>query len=245
MAINEVNVAFLSVAEAAQTLAFMARDRDLQVAEIDSLTTALQEIAVTKAAFVEQKDENSANWTLTLELALCAMRSELRMYVDLRGGLPESAWNHLVDAQDAATAALHAHPNASTLNLENYCTKLDAIEVLLFPPQAFMSTGYIVRRAECSICGQQYDGGCPHVKGRAYMGQFCAIICKDVEVLEISLVDRPADKRCRVTHFSDGGRKRNKMTWALEEEMTGSTPTVSNKPAVLARPDSPAPEAKR
>ncbi len=68
----------------------------------------------------------------------------------------------------------------------------------------FNSPGMLIRTAECSICGKDYED-CLHVKGRPYMGQFCARVIKDVEFTEVSFVDDPADKRCYITSYSDDG----------------------------------------
>lgn len=135
------------------------------------------------------------------------------MYLDLKNDLPESAWNHLVDAQKHAAAAMCAHPIASHLN--NHIAKLHAVEKLLFPPQSFLSIGSIVGFTECSICGESYDE-CSHITGRPYMGGLCGVICKHVQIQEVSFVTEPADKKCRVTHFSDRGGRRNQMTWKIE-----------------------------
>jgi len=77
------------------------------------------------------------------------------------------------------------------------------------------------RSENCGICGSDYED-CGHVSGRAYMGRLCCRIVRQFASLDhVAIVEEPADKRCRVTHFSEGDKRRNKMTWRLEEPRTG------------------------
>jgi hypothetical protein len=78
-----------------------------------------------------------------------------------------------------------------------------------------MSTGLIIEHTDCSICGEIYDE-CDHVAGRAYMGRICSQVVRGIrEVTEVSIVEHPADKRCRVFNFTDNGIKRDLMTWRI------------------------------
>lgn len=100
-------------------------------------------------------------------------------------------------------------------HLSEHNKKLEAIEELVFPPQVFISSGMIVGKQECSICGAEY-GDCNHLVGKPYMGRFCYIIAKDLSLDHVSIVEHPADKRCRVQHFDVEGGTRNRMTWKIE-----------------------------
>ncbi len=215
MTFEEMAQKFDSLAHQAQTLTFIARDLDLQKEALASLAEFLDKLAGAKQTSIEAGDEQSANRVLAFELMVSSLASELRMYIDLKAGQPEAAWNHLIDAENYAASAMRADGLAS--HLTNHITKLEALEELLFGPQSFMSFGSIVGTTECSICGGPYDD-CPHVVGRPYMGSLCSVICKDVDIREVSYVTEPADKRCRVTHFSDSGGQRNKITWKLEKK---------------------------
>ena len=53
------------------------------------------------------------------------------------------------------------------------------------------------------------------------MGEPCYTILREINLVEVSVVvTEPANKRARVTHFSDGGKMRNRMTWELEDRTT-------------------------
>ena len=75
----------------------------------------------------------------------------------------------------------------------------------LFPYAVFASPEMVVRRYECSICGQSTDpwSGCAHRKGRVYMGQDCYHIAREVSIAGISLVDDPVQKYSVI--FPEGG----------------------------------------
>jgi hypothetical protein len=60
-----------------------------------------------------------------------------------------------------------------------------------------LSPGYIVRAAECSICGQEPEE-CHHIKGRDYDGKVCHRVITKAEMLELSLVGRPANPDARI-----------------------------------------------
>lgn len=155
-------------------------------------------------------DENSANEVLALELMLEAQAHELDMWVALKDDLPADAWEHLISAQDALRGAVRAHEVAH--NLGAYQQKLHMAEKLLFPPQLFFSISVVVRESICSICNSPY-GECDHIVGRAYSGKLCSRIITKSEAREVSIVDDPANKRCRVLKITDGGITRDFFTW--------------------------------
>jgi hypothetical protein len=66
-----------------------------------------------------------------------------------------------------------------------------------------LSPAYIVRKAECSICGKDL-ALCDHVTGRVYDGQRCFRWLREVELLEVSFVDRPAQPDARIHAISIG-----------------------------------------
>ncbi|NML91551.1 hypothetical protein HHL26_21165 [Sphingobium sp. TB-6] len=100
------------------------------------------------------------------------------------------------------------------------------MEKWFFPPQVFMSAGLIVKRQECSLCGDDYEK-CDHIAGRPYMGRLCAVVLKEVTPDHVALVEAPANRRCRITAFSVPGGRRNRMTWVVTpsvEKENGGNP---------------------
>lgn len=66
----------------------------------------------------------------------------------------------------------------------------------LFPYRLFLSPGYAIGLQECTICGEEMTprGGCDHRVHNLYEGRMCARIVKDLDILEVSLVERPVNK---------------------------------------------------
>jgi hypothetical protein len=64
-----------------------------------------------------------------------------------------------------------------------------------------MSPGYVIRAAECSICHRDPDE-CDHVKGRLYDGERCVRILTELDLLEVSVVGRPAPPDARFHSIS-------------------------------------------
>lgn len=210
---------FERVASDAQTLTFPARASELQEACIAAIDTFLGHLEQMKAAAAERAHEVDANAILSMELSLAAVRSELNMWLRLKRDDSERAWDDLIDAQNSLknAIAVRGQVGVQTATLENLQRKYEFIEHFVFPPQMFNSIGGTALLRECSICSRDYED-CNHVAGRAYMGNLCHRIVREFASLDhVALVGDPADKRCRVTHFSEGGRMRNKMTWRLEE----------------------------
>lgn len=59
-----------------------------------------------------------------------------------------------------------------------------------------LSPGILVRAAECSICSQDPED-CSHITGRVYDGARCIRIITSAEILEVSVVGRPASPDAR------------------------------------------------
>ena len=64
-----------------------------------------------------------------------------------------------------------------------------------------MSVGYVIREAECSICHADPED-CDHIAGEVYDGERCVRILKNLDLLEVSLVSRPAQPDARIESMS-------------------------------------------
>jgi hypothetical protein len=188
-------------------LCFLVRDSELQRAYIYKLTLLREEVGQAKAAYAEHED--SANLCLSLEYSLDAQLNELKMWLALKDNQAGVAWGHLVDAQSATHWAVLAHKASENLLVNQ--ERLLLVEKLVFPPQVFFSTEMIVREALCSICGSIY-GECDHIVGRPYKGQLCFRRLTKCDVQEVSFVDEPANKHCRILTIVDEGVKRDYLT---------------------------------
>lgn len=203
-----------------ESLLFITRCSDLQRTALDSIHQSAQEVARVKVQAIEKEDEEYANTLLGLQCVIGALSLELRMYLALKNEDPDVAWDHLIGAQNALAAAARAHEGFRHCKMR--WELLQAIEKIVFPPQRFTSVGTIVHEIECSICRADYEQ-CEHLAGRPYMGEMCSTIVTSAELDHISLVEEPADKRCRLTTVGWKGVQRNWMTLREEERAEEDT----------------------
>lgn len=92
-----------------------------------------------------------------------------------------------------------------------------------------MSIGFVARAAECSICGQDPED-CPHISGRLYDGERCVRIITDLDLLEVSLVARPAQPDARIMSMSiDMKDLREDLGEDLGEEFTPGVPVTCDR----------------
>lgn len=192
----------------------IARDSQLQQEAVENLKKILPRIGQEKKKAIDNGKEDYTNLLLGCECVANSLLNEIKMWLLLKKEEPEQAWDCLVSAQMAAIAAARAHEEFR--HLEHHNRRLEVIEKIVFPPQVFISSGMIVHKQECSICGGDYDE-CEHLIGKPYMGEFCYIIARDVEQDHVSIVETPADKLCRVERFDVEGGSRNRMTWKIEK----------------------------
>ncbi|WP_216839009.1 hypothetical protein [Caulobacter sp. S45] len=217
--------AFNAVVTGVEKYLFIVRDADLQREAIDQLNELTGRLVAWKAQAIKRGDEDMANKFLGCECVTRYLRDEITMWLDLKEGREEKAWESLIAAQRSIGDAIRAHRGFA--HLEQNAKRMAAIESVIFPPQVFLSAGLIVGRQECTICGQEYED-CPHVKGRPYWGRLCAVRLSDIRADHVAIVKEPANRLCRVVHFSDGTGKRNRMTWKVDPIPIGSGHIVSD-----------------
>lgn len=193
----------------------LSRSIEFQKEKRDDLIRLINDVRQFKSNAIRVSNEHLANMSLALEGCLTSMLNELEMWIAFKNDDPNTAWTQLINAQSCMIAALRAHDITS--DYEDYCQRLHVLEHCLFPPMMFFSAGLVVKRSECSICGSEY-GDCDHIKGKVYMGQYCSRIIKECSPTEISIVDEPASKHCRVISISENGIMRDFLTWRKIQE---------------------------
>ena len=211
----------------------IARDSELQQEACENLESVLPEIAQEKKKAIENNDEDYANLLLGCECVAKSLLNELKMGLLLKQDRPDEAWNRLVDAQMKATNAAKADDGFR--HLEHHRRRLEMIEKIVFPPQVFLSAGMIIHEQECSICGEDYDE-CEHLAGKPYMGEFCYVTITGIHLDHLSIVETPANKRCRITSVYVDGVWRNWMTRKIEkrDENTSAPTGYAKRTAKIA-----------
>ncbi|WP_034257683.1 HK97 family phage prohead protease [Altibacter lentus] len=201
---------FNEVASRVQKKAFITIGIEIQKDEIDNLISYRQELSQLKEDFKKRKLENEANLVYCIDNSLLALQYELQMLVNIKEDKMSEAWGNLVNAQVIYGTVVRNYP----FELESetgYLERLANYEKLLFPNLFFQSAGGIIKKSHCSICNEKY-GKCNHLKGRLYNGEMCCRVITEMELEEVSLVDNPANKHCRVLTIETDGKKIDIMT---------------------------------
>lgn len=179
----------------AETYLSLARSSQLQLEQCLALDLLLFNATRLKFEAVHRNKEDKANLFLGFECAIGAVRSELMMWILLKLDMPNEAWDQLVAAQMGCLDASRAH--RGFVHCEQRMEALERLEDNIFPPQVFISAGFVSDRLDCSICGERYSK-CEHLRGKPYMGQFCEVIHRNPRGDHAAFVEAPADKRCRL-----------------------------------------------
>ncbi len=204
--INEYN----NVAAIAQKKAFITIGIEIQQEEIAVLFDHIKDLSNFKKEFVNKKLENEANLIYMIVNSLIVLQCELEMLVFIKQDKMDEAWDKLVDAQVIFGNVLRNYP-FETHSLGGYLERLNNYEKLLFPKQFFHSAGGIIKKSKCSLCDNDFDK-CDHIKGRLYMGEMCCRIITEMELEEVSYVENPANKHCRVITIETDGKIIDVMT---------------------------------
>lgn len=218
MSFTQVIDYFNAGIEEAGVFLCLARSSKLQLAQCLILDELFYNATRFKREASLRGDEDIANLFLGFECAIGAARSELMMWMLLKRDMPNEAWDQMVAAQMGYLDATRAKDGFA--NYEQQLKKLERLESQIFPPQTYLSLGFVAKRLECSICGGRYSE-CEHLHGKPYMGQFCEIIHRDPRYDHVAVVETPEDKRCRVVSFKTKDGHRDKLSWEVKPYENG------------------------
>lgn len=210
MTLDQVIEYFNKIIAEGEIYRFVARSSKLQIEQCRKLDVLQYNARQIKLDAIDRADEDLANLFLGYVCVIGSLRSELLMYIELKRDRPQSAWDQLIASQMGCADAIRAHGGFA--HCQQRLDDLEALETTLFPPQVFMSAGFIAERLDCSICGDRYSD-CEHLRGRPYMGRFCEVIHRNPQGDHAAIVDRPADKRCRLLSFKTKDGHQNKLSW--------------------------------
>lgn len=183
---------------------------ELQKEEIDNLQLYINKLSSQKKEFALNKHEYEANLIYCFERLAIIIQNELKMLVCLKEDKMAQAWDILVDCQTYLGTVMRNYP-FQNVNLEYYLKRLDIYEKTLFPKMNFHSIGGFVKQSYCSICKTDYED-CEHIKGKLYNGELCTRNITEMELEEVSMVENPANKHCRVLCIEKNGKKIDVLT---------------------------------
>ena len=213
-----LNEGYSSKVAEASSLCFLSCASTLQMKCINDLDEFIEETCTSaKKVFVDENNIDLTERVIVFQAQLSAFRHELQCLVYLKKDDAENAWDHLIAAENAVKIVGKLYGKA-----EDQFLRFRKLEQIFFPKQTFMSAGFIIKKATCSICSSDYEL-CEHIQGRIYRGDLCCRTIEEADLREVSILttEEPYDRRCRVTHISQDGIKTNLLTRQTETcEMT-------------------------
>lgn len=164
---------------------------------ISELSEKLDTVKKLKNIFQKRNDEKTANRLLLEELIteaeICFLRFS-EAFVRSKFG---RAWDEIHTSLNNYGFAIRVADQIGFESKENIAKFEKCKEIVeQFPQQWFMSTGILIKKVECSVCGKDIRE-CNHIKGRAYNGEHCCAIVRDMEIIDVSYTTNPLDPRCR------------------------------------------------
>ena len=220
MPLSKIINYFNEVIKGAENLCSLTRSSKLQREECSALDLLLQNATLNKHEAIRQDNENVANLFLGFECVIGAVRAQLMMLILLKQDKPNESWEQLVAAQMGCLDATRAHTSFTHCGAN--LRALERLEREIFPPQVFMSTGFIADSLGCSICDGRY-GKCGHLRGKPYMGEFCEVIHRNIRGDHAAITKTPADKRCRVVSIKTKGGHLNKLSCEISPLKEGES----------------------
>lgn len=161
------------------------------------LETALSYIANKITTEAAAANETEANRWRHADFLVRSITAEFSMWISVDRKRFDDAWKNFCDAEFHAKWVAGWLPDNDMA--QSRVRHLSEVERVVFPKQAFFSSGLIAASETCMICNSEY-GTCGHVVGEIYSGEVAWKRVKPKEFIEVSLVNDPADKRCRVTN---------------------------------------------
>lgn len=131
-------------------------------------------------------------WRIQRRISIFAEYEEI--FLLLHNGEYYKAWCQAEQTEIAIKFLLENFPDDKNLveSIGQHIQKLQQ----LYPYRLFTSTVMVVKRMECSICGQKLSPrhNCGHKIGKVYNGEMCCRVVTDLELKGIDIVQNPEHK---------------------------------------------------
>lgn len=227
ISLQEIHKNYANFIDSCDRYNFFTRSLEKQKEKIEECSSHIDLIKFYKAQAIKCNSEFEANHLFHMQCMINAMKSSLRMWVQVKENNFAEAWNFLIDAKEYIEIALKITDYEGVRNLES---KLKAVEDSVFPNWAlFNSPGFTETIGKCSICRSNF-ALCDHLENHVYVGRLCQRVEREIiEVDHVALVENPRDKRCIIRRLTNSdGKTVDYFTWDECEEKPLSDPTGNN-----------------
>lgn len=155
-----------------------------------------EELAKLKAKAVELRDEAQSKDLWKLEKIIGAQVAYIRAFLLLKDRDYYAAWCEFEVCENTLKALLsHLDDEGERYGLP-FIKRMVTQWQSLFPYGLFSSPEILVKKQNCSICGEEISlrKRCDHKVGEIYRGMRCHLIIEEAEFLGLSLVHNPVQK---------------------------------------------------
>lgn len=163
---------------------------------VNDLLIKIQEFETSSGA---KQLDSFLNDIFILKRYLELLKKYAEFWSQIYDGVFPQSWNTLQDVLDLLRLINRFTEFSKTLIFKFLEKQLQALEIL-YPYRIFASIEAIYGRTKCSICKKSIDSfDCPHIAGELYRGRMAYGIVEEIkELLSVSLVENPANKRCTI-----------------------------------------------
>lgn len=163
---------------------------------VNALLINVQEFETSSGAI---QLDSFLNDIFILKRYLELLKKYAEFWFQICDGVFPHSWDTLQDVLDLLRLINRFTEFNKTLIFKFFEKQLQALEIL-YPYRVFASIEAIYGRTKCSICKKSIDSfDCPHIAGELYRGRVAHGIVEEIkELLSVSLVENPMDKRCKV-----------------------------------------------
>jgi hypothetical protein len=155
-----------------------------------------QRLKTIKEVAVSNTDHDTAKLVWCYEQILNIQKNYLQGFGHLKSGKFYQAWC-LFERVEIELHHLERHfPTSDNVFKLTLIDKQTRQFQSLYPYKYFLSPGYLILEASCSICERKRSirNPCEHIIGEIYNGEMCCRKIGNAKLLETSLVEKPAQK---------------------------------------------------
>jgi len=178
-----------------------------------------------KIIYIGKPDDNKYN-SASMAIFLGILLRGLQDYISIKkiiekdnwqndNGLIEEVWMLMWDCKIRLEYGSNLYNHKVISIADDMIKSLKQLFLSKFGPGMYFSPDIIIEKVVCSICKRDFRA-CEHISGRIYNGTICRRIPGNVRLKSISLVEVPADPRCRV------------WPWRLKEDRTMEAMVLSS-----------------
>jgi hypothetical protein len=165
-----------------------------------------------KANAVACKDEQEANRFWCVQTIAEIQRRFIGAFAKLKSGSFYNAWCEF-ERCEIAIGNLSAHFNTDQFDSHRlkYIQRMVERWQSLYPYKLFASPEFLKKKIACSVCRRRINprASCGHKKGNLYNGEMCHHIVEEVDLLSISLVEKPVQRYSVLFLGDEGGAQRD------------------------------------